>query len=148
MGTKEASDLTFKAIAAAVVRDVDQASDLLTQLADDSDADRMHGICCAIAKAGTRVLNLHFGDQAPDLERGGQWNIFQAEHGALDDPAKAFSVRFLVARSNGENDTARAHYEALLAAGPETFVDGVSRLLSDVAGLCRAALEQMEAGGR
>jgi hypothetical protein len=73
--------------------------------------------------------------------------IEQLEDGALDDPVQGFASRFFVAYCNGDRDTARAHWETALQAGPEVFVGGVCQLLVDVAGLVRAAMEQSEAGG-
>ncbi|MGW2951594.1 hypothetical protein [Streptomyces eurythermus] len=147
MTSREAAEMVEEALTAAVVGDADRAAGLIARLGVDSDAHRMFGVCCAIAEAGHRALRLCFGEAAPDPSQGDMWMIEQLEAGALDNPVQAFASRFLVAYSNGDRETARAHWETALAAGPEVFVGGVCQLLVDVAGLTRAAMQQSEADG-
>lgn len=149
MTQTEASTMVYDALAAAVSDDIETSSGLLERLGADSDDDRMYGICCSIADAGLRVLTRMFGDRAPDLERGGMWTIQQFRTGALeDDPAQAFSLRFLVAYCNDDRATTIALYNTALKAGGDEFVRSVCTLLADVAGLCRSALEQRETRSR
>lgn len=147
MSTEEAGQKVFEMISAAVDRNAEDATDLLAQVMTDGDTNRGYGVCCAIATAGERAMNVLFGDKAPAIEHGGQWVVEQLKPGGLDDPHKAFAVRFLIAYANGQTDTARTHFETMAKAGPHAYVAGVSQLLCDVAGLCRTALEQHEAGG-
>lgn len=145
MTQTEATTLVYDALNAAVSNDTETSSGLLERLGADSDDDRMYGICCSIADAGLHVLTRMFGDRAPDLERGGMWTVQQLKPGALeDDPAQAFSLRFLVAYCNDDRATTIALYNAAHKAGGDEFVRSLCTLLADVAGLCRSALEQQE----
>jgi hypothetical protein len=147
MTAEEAAQLIHDALGAAIAGDADKAADLVTRLGVDSDANRMLGVCYAFAGAGHKSLQAIYGDAAPNPAHGDAWILEQLEPGALDnDPMQAFASRFLIAFCNGQLDTAQAHYETALIAGPEVFVGGVCQLLIDVAGLARAALEQAEGG--
>ncbi|MEU6595054.1 hypothetical protein ABZ923_38655 [Streptomyces sp. NPDC046881] len=147
MTSEEAAKLIHEALSAAIAADGDRAADLVARLGVDSDAARMLGVCYAFAEAGHKALRMMYGDQAPNPLRGDFWMIEPLEPGALDDPVKGFASRFFVAYCNGDRDTARAHWETALEAGPKVFVGGVCQLLVDVAGLCRTATEPKEAGG-
>ncbi|MEU1853971.1 hypothetical protein ABZ499_33110 [Streptomyces sp. NPDC019990] len=147
MTAEDAAQLIHEALAAAVAGDGDRAADLVARLGVDSDAARMLGVCYAFAEAGHKALKKLFGDQAPNPQHGDYWMIQQLGPGALDNPAQGFASRFLVAYCNGDRDTARAHWETALQAGPEAFIGGVCQLLIDVAGLARAVIQQSEAEG-
>ncbi|MFI2434731.1 hypothetical protein [Streptomyces sp. NPDC018693] len=147
MTSEEAAKLIHEALGAAITGDGERAADLVARLGTDSDAARMLGVCYAIADAGHKALQMMYGDAAPNPMRGDFWMIEQLEEGALDDPVQGFASRFFVAYCNGDRDTARAHWETALQAGPPVFIGGVCRLLIDVAGLCRAAIQQSERSG-
>ncbi|MEW2568406.1 hypothetical protein [Streptomyces sp. NPDC047070] len=134
-----------EALAAAMEHDGDKACALLKEIALDSDTDRMFGVCRVIATAGCKATAKMLGDRAPDIAAGDYYALELAPE-ALDDPARVFSARFIAAIANEEPATAAAYYEVLLAGGPQAFIDGVVQLLADVAGQCRALLDQMEAG--
>jgi hypothetical protein len=103
----------------------------------------MYGVCCAIAEAGAFMLRKIYGDQAPTTPDDGMWVLQPLVPDAVDrDPAKAFSMRFLIAYANGDRDTTLALFDAALASGGDQYVDSVSSLLADVAGITRLALEQ------
>jgi hypothetical protein len=147
MSAEEAARLVEDALAAAIAGDVDRAAHCIGVLGADSDADRMYGVCTAVAEAGHRTLRLLYGDNAPRPGTSGMWAIQPLVAGALeDDPAQAFATRFLVAHCNGDAASAKAQYEVALRAGPDVFVGGVCRLVADVAGLANAALRG--SGGR
>lgn len=52
MTTQEAAQHIREALAAAVCRDAERATDLIAGLITGSDANGLHGVCCGIAVAG------------------------------------------------------------------------------------------------
>lgn len=145
MDTDEASTLVFEAIAYAVAGDAERAASNLTTLGENSDDNRMYGVCCAIASAGKHMLGLIYGDQAAQPERGDMWVLQQLEPGALDrDPPKAFAARFLIAYCNDDEATTLALFQAALHSAGDQYVDSVCALLADVAGIARLALKQRD----
>ncbi|MDX3345974.1 hypothetical protein PV387_23080 [Streptomyces sp. ME02-6987-2C] len=145
MTTAEVATVIHDLLAAAMDGDADRTGALLTDLAVDSDASRMFNICTVIAEAGHRALLHMYGDRAPNLPAGDQWITEQLRPGALDnDPVQAFAARFLIAHCNGDQESTKAQYETALIAGPDVFVGGVCRLVTDVAGLANAALKEQE----
>jgi hypothetical protein len=147
MSDREASELALKALALAVGDRSAEAATILHRLLQDGDVQRVYGLCCGFAEGGRKALLKRAGGRAPIFANGESWGIQELRPGQ-DDPAAAFSVRFLVAHANGERDTARAHYVALLKAGDEcTRVRAVARLFSDIAALCRDVTEPGGGGG-
>jgi hypothetical protein len=143
MDTDEASTLVFEALAYAVAGDAEHAAHNLTTLGENSDDNRMYGVCCAIASAGKHMLQKIYGDQAARPERGDMWAMEQLEPGALDrDPPKAFAARFLIAYCNDDEATTLALFQAALHSGGDQYVDSVCALLADVAGIARLALKE------
>lgn len=140
MSSREAAELAYQALGAAVDGQPMEASRLLTRVLQDSDVDRVFALCRVFAEGGRRALLKAFGDKAPDLANGDHWGIEQLRAGT-DDPAVLFSLRFLVAHCNGDEDMCRAHYDVMLAAGGDVRLHGVARLFGDVAKLIREATE-------
>ncbi|MFF0092773.1 hypothetical protein ACFYSF_22810 [Streptomyces canus] len=148
MTTREAAQLIHDALAAAMSGDVDRAAHCVATLGADSDANRMYGVCTAIAEAGHRALRLLYADKAPRPGTDDMWVIQQLVPGALDrNPAQAFATRFLIAHCNGDTASTKAQFEAALMAGPDVFVGGVCRLVIDVAGLASTGMTESEAHG-
>lgn len=135
--------LVQEAIAAAMVNDADGAATALQTLGENSTTNEMYGVCCAIAAAGKHALTLLYGKQA----KGTQWAIEEIAPGSLKkDPAKTFSVRFLVAFASDDTSTCLALYQAAVKATDEEYVDSVLALLADTASILRLALEERDAG--
>jgi len=145
MDTREASQLVMDALAHAVSGNTDGAATALQTLGQQSNGSELYGVCCALAAAGTLALKRIYGDQAPRPGSAGMWALEQLKPGALDDdPAKAFALRFLIAYANGDTDTCLALYDSAWKASDEQFIDSVSTLLADVAGITRLALDQQQ----
>ncbi|MFF7991727.1 hypothetical protein ACFZDG_18280 [Kitasatospora xanthocidica] len=147
MTEDETVDLIQRAIGSAAHGDIDTAACALEALGEASDNNRMYGVCCAIATAGTHTLRLLYGSQAPNADNGAMWAATELAPGAFAaDPAEAFAMRFLVAYSNGDTETCLALFETALRAGGEQYVGSVVALLAAVARLVRLALDEKAAG--
>jgi hypothetical protein len=130
--------LIMRAIGQIIEQDGPAAADTLTEIGENSDGYQMFGVCCAMAEAAKHLLPKIFGPQPEDTF----WVLESLVPGGLtDDPAKAFSVRFIVAWANGDRATAKALFDAAICASTEEYVDSVSALLIDVGGFARLALE-------
>lgn len=144
MSDREAHELADRALGLASNGLLTDGVRILTRLVRDGDAERVYGLCCRFAEAGRKALVTMAGHHAPIFENGEQWIDGRFSPEDPNDPLGDFSVRFLVAYGNGQTDTARAHYDALLAAGTDSGIRGVGRLFADIAALCWAATEQQE----
>ena len=92
------------------------------------------------------MLRKLYGDQAPKTPADGMF-VLQVDPGAVGkDPAKAFSVRFLAAWANGDQDTCNALFTAATRASDEEYVDSVCALFADVVGITRLALNEQDGG--
>lgn len=140
MSHSEAGELAHQALVAAVDEQPLEARRLITQIVEDGDDDRAFRLCLVFAEGGRRTLLGVYGDMAPDLANGDHWAVEQLRAGE-DDPALLFSLRFIVAHCNGDQDMCRAHYDAMLAAGEAARLRGIERLLGDVASLIRESSE-------
>jgi hypothetical protein len=139
MDSRTASQLIHDALAYAVAGDAEGAATRLEQLGTQSDNDQMYGVCCAIAEAGKQMIRRLFGDA---MNEHSLVVLQEIEPGAGDrDPARAFAMRFLAAYANDDRDMTLALFDTALKAGGEQYVDSVCALLSEVAGLCRSALD-------
>lgn len=147
MSDDEVTQLAHQALALGMDGCTEEAGDILTRLLDDGDVDSVFSLCRQFAEEGRKALVKVAGPNAPIFENGEQWTFGQYAPGDLEDPAAAFSVRFLVAYANGHEDTARAHYNALFLVGDDTRIKGVTRLFADITALCWMAA-QPEYGGR
>lgn len=147
MSGDEVTELAHQALALGMDGRTEEAGHILTRLLDDGDVDSVFSLSCWFAEEGRKALVKTAGSHAPIFENGEQWFFGENTPNALDDPATAFSVRFLVAYANGHEDTARAHYNALLLVGDDNRVKGVRRLFADITALCWGAA-QPEYGGR
>ncbi|MFI1562151.1 hypothetical protein ACH4ZX_03655 [Streptomyces sp. NPDC020490] len=143
MSTEEASKLIFEALAHGVAGDRDNAIGKLNSVCEDADGPRMYGVCCALAGAGAHMLRRIYGDKAPKTPEEGMFVLQELQPGAMgDDPAKAFSVRFLTAWANGDTDTTDALFTAATRASGEQYIGSVCALFADVIGITRLALDQ------
>jgi len=143
MDSLATSQLVMDTLAYAVAGDADRAATTLQEIGTQSDGNRMYGVCCARANAGTLALRRIYGNKAPNPTFGDMWAMEQLVPGALEeDPPKAFAMRFLVANANGQRDTTLALYDAAYRASDEEYVDSVSALLVTVAGIIRLAIEE------
>lgn len=140
----ELSQMAFDALAHAVAGDTDKTAEILTAIGEGSDFHQMYGVCCGFAEAGHHMLKQLYGDHAPKPGTDDMWAIQPLIPGALDDPVKAFSVRFLIAHCNGDRDTTLALYDTAAQAAPEDFVASVCQLLTDIAGISRLAIEKRD----
>jgi hypothetical protein len=137
------AELVFEALGHAIAGHADEAAQHLMTIGQNSDANRMYGVCCAIASAGEHMLCQIYGDRAPKTERGEMWALHQLQPGALDDDApKAFAARFLVAHCNKDSKTALALFQAALESDDEQYVASIAALLATVAGISRLAIDQ------
>ncbi|NUR04361.1 MAG: hypothetical protein HOY79_50010 [Streptomyces sp.] len=147
MDHTETINLIEDALASAVAGDAERAADRLCALGENSDDNRMYGVCGAIANAGKYALGLIYGDQMAQPERGDMFVLEELKPGTFaDDPAKAFAARFLVAWCNDDRDTTVALFNAALRS--EQYVESVSALLANVAGIVRLGLDEKKKGGR
>ncbi|MGW3072327.1 hypothetical protein [Kitasatospora sp. NPDC001132] len=147
MNNDETTALIQQAIGSAAHGDADTAARALETLGQNSDNNRMYGVCCAIAAAGTHTLRLLYGSKAPTADNGAMWATAELVPGAFAAvPDEAFAMRFLVAYSNGDTDTCLALFETALQAGGEQYVASVTTLLATVARLVRLALDEKAAG--
>jgi hypothetical protein len=138
MEDDERANLVMQAIGQIIVNDGDGAADTLTTLGENSDGYQMFGVCCALAEAARHLLPKIFGPLPEDTF----WVLESLVPGGLtDDPAKAFSVRFIVSWANGDRETAQALFHAAISGSTEEYVDSVSALLIDVGGFARLALD-------
>ena len=145
MSTEDASQLIFEALAHGVAGEADTAIDKLNSVCEDADGPRMYGVCCALAETGAHMLRRVYGDTAPKTPEDGMWIMQELAPGAMDgDPAKAFSMRFLIAWANGDRDTANALFTAATRASSEQYIDSVCALFADVIGITRLALDQQK----
>ena len=147
MSDDEVTELAHQALALGMDGRTEEAAHILTRLLGDGDVDSVFRLCCGFAEEGRKALVKTAGPHAPIFENGEQWVFGENTPDALDDPATAFSVRFLVAYANGHEDTARAHYNALFLVGDDIRIKGVTRLFGDITALCWTAA-QPEYGGR
>jgi hypothetical protein len=146
MDTNTASQLVYDALALGVAGDTEGAFTKLNAVAEGADGPRMYGVCCGLAEAGALMLRKLYGDQAPKTPDDGMWILQELRPGATTaDPAKAFSVRFLIAQANGDHDTTNALFTAATRASAEEYVDSVCALFADVVGITRLALEEQKA---
>lgn len=145
LSTEDASQLLYEALAHGVAGDHDGAINKLNTVCEDADSPRMYGVCCGLAEAGAHMLRRIYGDNAPKTPDDGMWFMQQLQPGATDsDPAKTFSMRFLIAWANGDRDTADALFTAATHASNEQYIDSVCALFADVIGLARLALDQQK----
>ncbi|MFB6696344.1 hypothetical protein [Streptomyces rubiginosohelvolus] len=143
MDQKQTGDLVFEALAHAVDGNASEAATALMTIGQASDDNRMYGVCCAIASAGTHALGLVYGDRAPKPGTTDMYVLQELEPGATEaDPPKAFAVRFLTAYANGDTETCLALFEAALRSSDDEYVSSVCALLADVAGIYRLALDR------
>ncbi len=143
MDQKQTGDLVFEALAQAVDGNAGEAATALMTIGQASDDNRMYGVCCAIASAGTHALALVYGDRAPKPGTSDMYVLQELEPGAIEaDPPKAFAVRFLTAYANGDTDTCLALFDAALRSSDDEYVSSVCALLADVAGIYRLALDR------
>lgn len=140
----EVAQLVLDALAYAIDRDANRAADVLSTLGTGCDTKTMYGVCCAIAEAGKQMLEQIYGDWVPQPGSDDMWVLEQIEPGALDDPVRAFSARFLTAYCNGDRGTRIALYQAALGAGPDQYAASICALLSDVARISRLALARKD----
>jgi hypothetical protein len=126
------------AIGYAVAGDADRAADALQRLGENSDNNRMYGVCCALAAAGSAAMKKLYGPADGHIF----WLESLTDKPVEDDPAEAFAARFLVAYANGDTDTCLALYGAALRASGEEYVESVCALLSNVAGIARLVLDK------
>jgi hypothetical protein len=146
MDKDRAASLIYEALAYAVAGEADKAATNLVTLGENCDDNEMYGTCCAIAEAGAFMLRKLYGDKAPTTPEEGMWVLQPLVPGAVDqDPAKAFSMRFLIATANGDRPTTLALFNAALHAGGDEYVDSVGSLLADVAGITRLVMDQQNA---
>jgi len=137
------ADLVWDALGRAVEGDTEGAAADLFTIGIEVDGNMMYGVCCAIAEAGHHILKRLYGDRAPRPGTDDMWRLMELEPGALlQDPVHAFSVRFLAAHANGDGPTAMALFNAALRAPDDLYVRSVCRLLADVAGLARLAIDK------
>jgi hypothetical protein len=142
MDSHESVTLITEMIGHAIDGHADRAATLLQQIGVASDPSEMYGMCCAIAEVGKAALTKFYGDRAPDPARGDMWAMQELQPGAaVDDPAKGFSMRFLVAYANGDGASTVALYNTALGASDDEYVSSVAALLADVAGIARLALK-------
>jgi hypothetical protein len=145
MNTEEASKLIFEALAHGVAGEADTAIDKLNSVCEDADGPRMYGVCCALAEAGAHMLRRIYGDKAPKTPEHGMWIMQELQPGAMEgDPAKTFSMRFLIAWANGDRDTTNALFTAATHASNEQYIDSVCALFTDVIGITRLAMDQQK----
>ncbi|MER6191806.1 hypothetical protein [Streptomyces cyaneofuscatus] len=143
MDQQQTGDLVFEALAHAVDGNAAEAATALMTIGQASDNNRMYGVCCAIASAGTHALGLVYGDRAPKPGTTDMYVLQELEPGAIEaDPPKAFAVRFLTAYANGDTATCMALFDAALRSSDDEYVDSVCALLADVAGIYRLALDR------
>lgn len=146
MDKEKAASLIFEALAYAVAGEADKAATNLITLGQNCDDNEMYGTCCAIAEAGAFMLRKLYGDAAPKTPEQGMWVLQPLVPNAVDqDPAKAFSLRFLIATANGDRPTTLALFNAALGSGGDQYVDSVSALLADVAGITRLVQQESKA---
>lgn len=147
MNHTEAVSLIEDALASAVAGDTERAADRLVTLGESSDNNFMYGACGALAEAGKYGLSLIYGDQMARPERGDMFILEEIKPGAFaEDPPKAFAARFLIAWCNGDRDTTLALFDAALRS--DQYVESVSALLADVAGILRLGLDEQKKGGQ
>jgi hypothetical protein len=143
ISTEDASKLIYEALAHGVAGDGDTAIDKLNTVCEDADGPRMYGVCCALAEAGAHMLRRVYGDKAPKTPDDGMWIMQELRPGDTDnDPAKTFSMRFLIAWANGDQDTTDALFTAATHASNEQYIDSVCALFADVIGITRLAMDQ------
>lgn len=144
MSTEDASTLIFEALAHGVAGEADNAIGKLNTVCEDADGPRMYGVCCALAEAGAHMLRRIYGDKAPKTPEDGMWIMQEFGPGITADPAKAFSMRFLIAWANGDRDTTNALFTAATHANNEQYIDSVCALFADVIGITRLAMDQQK----
>ncbi|ONK09495.1 hypothetical protein [Streptomyces sp. MP131-18] len=138
---KHNAHLVFDMLAAAVADDTARAADLLQQIGESSTPDRMYGVCCALAAAGTNSLRSLYGEHAPDLSRGDMWAMQTLPNAGRDSQSSTWASRFLIAYANGDKDTPLALFNASVNDG-DRHVDDVASLLITVTGITRLALRE------
>lgn len=145
MDTDTASQLVYEALAHGVAGDTEGAFTKLNAVCETADSPRMYGVCCGLAETGAHMLRKLYGDHAPKTPEDGMFILQELEPGAVDkDPAKAFSVRFLTAWANGDQDTTDALFTAATHASDEQYIDSVCALFADVVGITRLALNELK----
>lgn len=131
MNQEQTAEAVWDLLGHAVEGRGDEAAQALVHIGSSVDANRMYGVCCALAEAGTFALKKLF---APAAFAGpSMYGIHQLKHGT--DPAEMWGARFLVAYANGDRQMALALFEAALKASDEEYVVSVSQLVCTVAGV-------------
>lgn len=143
----ELAEVAYQALALRIEGRTAEAAQMLMRFFQVANTETVFDLCCEFAEEGRKALVKTAGAHAPIFENGEQWIINETTPDALDDPVTAFSVRFLVAYANGHEDTARAHYNALLLTAQDIRVKSVTRLFADIAVLCQEAAQPEDEGG-
>lgn len=144
MNIDETAELTMQVVGHAINGHSDQAAATLMLIGANSTDHEMYGVCCGFATLGVKALEQIYGKQ-----HAGDWGLTELEPGSLTaHPAKTFSVRFLVAYANGDTDTCLALYLAALKADDHQYIESVTALVADVAGITRLALKGKQEGAR
>jgi len=143
MDTPRRAQLVRDVLQHAVNRDVDQAMQVMGEIAAASNGRQMYGVCCAFAEAARQTLVRLYGHPSPE----GLWALAAPDPAeGPQHPAHAFSLRFITAYANGDLSTCKALYLAAANASPEDYSHSVTALLGDVARLARVALQELAAG--
>ncbi|MGW3657180.1 hypothetical protein ACWD6R_16465 [Streptomyces sp. NPDC005151] len=136
--------LVMDAIRHAVDCDFQIASNLMGEIARNSNGQQMYGVCCGLADAARQTLVRLYGHLGPEM----QWALAAPDP---DDeprhPAHTFSLRFITAFANGDMETCQALYLAASNASADDYTHSVIALLGDVARLARRALLELAEGG-
>ena len=134
----EIIDRLTTAIEHIVNREIEQAAEEMAEIGKNSTISQMYGVCRALGEMGRQFLALIYGPQPPD----GWFGIVPLPGcDLLNDPARAFSIRFVVAASNSDFDTCQALYHAAVQAGDEEYSRSVDMLLFGIGDLARAVMD-------
>ncbi|MFI5799094.1 hypothetical protein [Streptomyces sp. NPDC051677] len=142
MDSHRRAHLVMDVLQHAINRDVDQTTQVISEIAAASNSRQMYGVCCAFAEVADRSLVRLYGHPSPE----GLWALTAPDPAeGPQHPAHAFSLRFTTAYANRDLSTCEALYVAAALASPEDYSHSVIALLGDVARLARVAGEELAA---
>ncbi|MFE6186478.1 hypothetical protein ACFQ6U_18845 [Streptomyces sp. NPDC056465] len=126
-----------EAVDAVVSSRPSKAVRLMEEISTFSSTEEMYGVCRLLAEMGRQLLV-----QIHDPASGQPWEMKEPEPHGRCHPAHVFSVRFITAYANDQDEQCKALFAVLLDAEPQEFTDGIMALLVDIGDLSCRVLQQ------
>ncbi|MGW0957294.1 hypothetical protein [Streptomyces sp. NPDC002545] len=142
MDTARRAELAMDVLNHALVGDANEAMQLMGEIAANSTAQEMFGVCCGFANSAQQTLVQLFGQPTQE----GLWVLAAPDpDGGPAHPAHTFALRFVTAWCNGDVPMCQALYLAAVRASGKEYGHSVSALIGLTVHLARAAAEELAA---